>query len=224
MMHQDEGWRLRQPADPGKVVSAKAGCGCCKDGKPYGPIASPPRCLKEDTVATLIVLDRPSNWHIPYFAMGARYSFENKATPLDLDTDLTKIVGRRYADWVRDRQSGGAIRLLVTRNYLPPQTAVYAHWLSFRERPLANNFLNAFPRYRLEEWLDKLRRKREALEEKVEQRLTRRGYDLSRIGAEERRTVAQRFIDAHDKIRDLVLFQRQLETVGRLALEWSAQI
>jgi len=175
-------------------------------------------------VATLIILDRPSNWHIPYFAMGARYSFENQATPLDLDTNLTKIVGRRCADWVRDREGGGAISLLETRNYLPPQTAMYAHWLSFRERPLADNFLNAFPRYRLEEWFEKLRREREALEEKVEQRVRRRGYDLSRIGAEQRRTVAQRFIDTHDKIGDLVRLQRQLETIGRLAQEWSAQI
>jgi hypothetical protein len=63
---------------------------------------------------------------------------------------------------------------------------MYAYWLSFRERPLADDFLNAFPRYRLEKWLEKLRRERHALEDKVEKRLRRRAYDLSRIGAEQR--------------------------------------
>jgi hypothetical protein len=180
--------------------------------------------LKEETVVTLIILDRPSNWNIPYFAMGVRYSFENRATRLDIDTNLTKIVGRRCADWVRDRQGDGAIRLLSTRNYVPPKTAVYAHWLSFRESPLADDFLNAFPRYRIEEWIEKLRWEREVLEKKVEQRLKRRGYDLSRIGEEQRRTVAQRFVEAQDKIGDLALFQRQLETVGKLPQAWCTQI
>jgi hypothetical protein len=112
----------------------------------------------------------------------------------------------------------------LTRNYVPPKTAMYAHWLSFCEGPLADDFLNAFPRYRLEERIEKLRREREVLEKKVEQRLRRRGYDLSRIGKEQRRSVAQRFVDAHDKIRDLASFQRQLETVGQLPKAWCAQI
>lgn len=103
-------------------------------------------------MATLIIIDRPKNLNIPYFAMGSRLSFENWAAPLDLDAKLAKIVGRRCTDWVRDRQGGGAIRLLETRNYLPPKTAVYVNWLSFHEKSLADDFLNVFPRYRLEQW------------------------------------------------------------------------
>lgn len=171
-------------------------------------------------MATLIIVDRPKNLNIPYFAMGSRLSFENRAAPLDLDAELAKIVGRRCTDWVRDRQGGGAIRLLETRNYLPPKTAVYVNWLSFHEKSLADDFLNVFPRYRLDQWVEKLRREREDLEKKVELRVRRRGYDLSRIGAEQRRTVAQRFIDAHDKIRDLEFFQQQLETASQLAQAW----
>lgn len=66
----------------------------------------------------------------------------------------------------------------------------------------------------------KLRRECQDLEKKVEERVRRRGYDLRRIGAQQRRTVAQRFIDAHDKIRDLEFFQQQLETAGQLAQAW----
>jgi hypothetical protein len=92
------------------------------------------------------------------------------------------------------------------------------------EKPLADDFLDAFPRYRLEERLEKLRRERQGLEEKVEQRVRRRGFDLSRVGAEQRRTVAQRFVEAHDKIRDFACYQQDLETAGRLAQEWCAQV
>jgi hypothetical protein len=171
-------------------------------------------------MATLIILDRPKNLSIPYFAMGSRLSFENRAAPLDLNTELARIVGRRCTDWVRDRQVGGAIRLLVTRNYLPPKTAVYVSWLSFHENSLADDFLNVFPLYRFDQWVERLRREREGLEQKLELRVKRRGYDLSRIGAEQRRTVAQRFVDAHDKISDLEFFQQQLETASRLAQAW----
>jgi hypothetical protein len=83
---------------------------------------------------------------------------------------------------------------------------------------------SSMSRYRLEERLERLRREREVLEEKVEQRVRRRGFDLSRIGAEQRRTVAQRFVEAHDKIRDLACYQQDLETAGRLAQEWRAQV
>lgn len=175
-------------------------------------------------MAAFIILDRPKRTHIPYFAMGIPWSFENTLSHLVIDSDLTKIVGRRCSDWLSANKGDDSIKLLSTRNYIAPREAFYLHWLHINEDSLAERFLNAFPKYRLEQRIEKLRLEREALEEKVEQRINRKGYDLFQIAADQRWIVAKRFVEAQDEINDLRRYQRDLETAAPLVAEWCAKL
>jgi hypothetical protein len=173
-------------------------------------------------MATLIILDRPTDLHIPYFAMGHPFSYHNGAVPLDIDTDLNEkqLVGRRCADWIRAYRGEDEIRLTSTRNYIEPRTALYVNWLLFREECLGNEFLNAFPRYQIERRIESLRRERQVLVDKLEQRMRRGGYDLSRLDEKHRWTIARRYIETHDKIVDLERHERSLDIAQSLAREW----
>ena len=44
-----------------------------------------------------------------------------------------KVGGRRCAAWLKAKNDQENIRLVETRNYVPPQTAFYAHWLLFEK-------------------------------------------------------------------------------------------
>jgi hypothetical protein len=79
-----------------------------------------------------------------------------------------------------------AIRVVATRNYIEPRTALYVNWLLFRDDALATQFLDAFPRYQFAKMIEKLRRERQLLTEWLEQRLKRGGFDLSRIAEDHR--------------------------------------
>jgi hypothetical protein len=86
-------------------------------------------------MATLIILDRPDVRHVPYFAMGVPWALEDRAVDIDIDADLDqdKIVGPRCADWITAHRGEDAIRMVATRNYIKPQTALYVNWLLFRD-------------------------------------------------------------------------------------------
>jgi hypothetical protein len=71
------------------------------------------------------------------------------------------------------RQSG-------CRDYIKPQTALYTNWLVFRNEPLATHFLKAFPQYNLEKKIEGLQHERQLLAGRVQQRLKRSRFDLSR--------------------------------------------
>jgi hypothetical protein len=169
-------------------------------------------------MATLIILDRPDPRHIPYFAMGVLSSLEDRA--VDIDIRHTRIVGRRCLDWVRTHRNDDAIRLLATRNYIKPQTALYVNWLRFRDEALATEFLDAFPKYKFEKRIETLRRERQLLTERLEQRLQRGGFDLSQIAEDHRWTVAARYVEMHDKIADLDRHERWLERANGLGDNW----
>jgi hypothetical protein len=94
------------------------------------------------------------------------------------------------------------------------------NWLLFRDDALATEFLVAFPQYQFEKRIGKLRRERQLLAERLEQRLRRGGFDLSRIQEGHRWTVATRYVEAHDKIADLHRHERWLETANGLGNDW----
>jgi hypothetical protein len=170
-------------------------------------------------MATLIILDRPDSRHIPWFAMGVPASLEDRAVNLDIEAGR-EVVGRRCADWIRAHRRDNAIRLVATRNYIEPRTALYVNWLLFRDDTLATQFLEAFPKYQFEKRIERLRRERQLLTERLEQRLRRGGFDLSRIADNDRWTVATRYVEAHDKIADLHRHQKWLETANGLGNDW----
>ena len=86
-------------------------------------------------MATLIILDRPDPRHIPWFAMGVPWSLEDRATDIDLEAGPheTRIVERRCLDWIRAHRGDSAIRLVATRNFVQPRTALHVNWLLFRD-------------------------------------------------------------------------------------------
>jgi|SRR5208337_836161 len=173
-------------------------------------------------MATLVILDCPDARHIPWFAMGVSLALEDRAVDLDIETGLhqNRLVGRRCADWIRAHRGDNVIRLAATRNFIEPRTALYVHWLLFRDEALATEFLEVFPRYQFEERIERIRRERQLLTELLEQRLKRGGFDLSRIAANDRWTVATRYVEAHDKIAELDRHERWLESADGLANDW----
>jgi hypothetical protein len=176
----------------------------------------------EEVMATLIILDRPDARHIPWFAMAVPSSLEDRATDADIEAGLDHdgIVGQRCLDWIRAHRGDNAIRFMATRNFVEPRTALYVNWLLFRDDALATAFLAAFPRYQFDKRIEQLRRKRQSLTERLEQRLKRGGFDLSQFPEDHRWTIATRYVEAHDKIADLHRHETWLETANRLGARW----
>jgi hypothetical protein len=173
-------------------------------------------------MATLIILNRPDARHIPWFAMGVRSALEDRAVDIEIEIGLQQngLVGRRCADWIRAHRSDNAIGLVATRNYIKPQTALYVNWLLFRDEPLATEFLNAFPRYQFDKRIERIRRERQLLTGRLEQRLKRGGFDLSRVQEDQRWTVATRYVETRDRITDLHRHERWLENTNGLGNDW----
>jgi hypothetical protein len=169
-------------------------------------------------MATLMILDRPDARHIPWFAMGVPLALEHRAVDIDIETGLRQngLVGRRCLDWIRAHRGDDTIRLVATRNFIRPRTALYVHWLLCRDDTVATEFLEAFPQYQIEKRIEKLRRERKLLNERLEQRLKRGAFDLSRVREDHRCIVAMRYVEVHDRIADLHRHERWLETANAL--------
>jgi hypothetical protein len=152
-------------------------------------------------------------------------SRENRVARLNLDAELSKLVGRRCAAWLKAQKDHEKIRMVETRNYVPRQTAFYATWLLFENEALALEFLEAFPHYRLGARLAKITEEREALAAELDRRLVRRDFDLSRVGDEQQRTnFARRYFETTDKLRQLDEDFRLLETAKGLGTEWQDKL
>ena len=85
----------------------------------------------------------------------------------------------------------------------------------------SEEFLEAFPHYRLDERLAKIDEEREALAADLDRRRNRRDFDLSRVGDEQQReNLARRYVETTDKLRQLGTQFRLLETAKGLGSEW----
>jgi hypothetical protein len=109
------------------------------------------------------------------------------------------------------------IDLISTRNYRHPKTAVYVHWLVFRDPALAESFLAAWPRYSSGEQIENLRTEREMLAAKIDRRLKTGTFDLSRLPEQDRLPVARRYIELHEKLCEL---DQQVSLIAR-STGWS---
>jgi len=154
----------------------------------------------------LILLGTPRDLYIPYFAMPAPSSRENRVARLNLDAELSKLAGRRCAAWLKVQKDREKIRLVETRNYIPRQTAFYAQWLLFEKEPAFLEFLDA-------------------LAAELDRRLVRRDFDLSDVGGEQqRRNLARRYVEATDKLHQLDAQFHLLETAKVLGTEWQDKL
>jgi hypothetical protein len=172
-------------------------------------------------MTSLVLLDRPEYLNIPYFEMAVPSSRENRFARLNLNS-LPKMVGRRCAAWLTEHRD--KIDLISTRNYLHPKTAVYAHWLAFRDPALPESFLAVWPRYNSEEQIENLRTERERLAATIDRRLTTGSFDLSRLPEQDRLAVARRYIELHEKLCELDRHIRDLELAAEFAEQWAKQV
>ena len=172
----------------------------------------------------LVLLGTPRDLNIPYFAMGAPSSRENGVVRLGI-VGLEKLAGRRCAAWVKSQKDRDKIGLVETRNYIPLKTAFYATWLVFQDQSASEKFLEAFPYLRLDERISKITEEREALVADLDRRRHRRDFDLSRVGDEQQRTnLARRYVEATDKLHQLDVQFRLLETAKELVPEWQDKL
>ncbi len=167
-----------------------------------------------------VLVDGPKYLNIPYFEMPDPTSREDQCTPLDL-MQLPKLVGRRCAAWVTECCS--TVRLVRTRNYLPPKTSVHAHWLAFEARSIAEEFVVAFPRYDLEARVNALNAERDVAVEKIERRLSTGKFDLSRLPEQDRLPVARRYIELADELLETEQRIKDLQLAGVLAIQWAGK-
>jgi hypothetical protein len=167
-----------------------------------------PSSTQEAGMTVLVLISRPKSLHIMIQALAAPSSRESGWRFGRIDT--TRL-GTRARQWLLAARQQHDVRLVHTRNYIPRQTAFYADWLVFRDDELAAQFLTAFPRFQIPHRREKLRQDRQTIATRMEERLRRGGFDLGRHPAEQRRTIADRFVELDDKLRDIDDHCRTLE-------------
>ena len=152
-------------------------------------------------------------------------SRENEIARLNIDSDLIKLVGRRCAEWIKARLEHDKIELVQTRDYVPQRTAFYSKWLLFRDEAAVAGFLDAWPRYSLDERLRKIDEERVALASTLERRLKRGDFDLGRVGDDrQRENLAHRYVETAKTLCDLRSQLSLLETARVLAKKWQAAL
>jgi len=96
-----------------------------------------------------IALKTPEELNIPYFALPVPSSREDR---IDRTTSSmhSRYLSRAQRAWLRANGLTESARVISTRNYDPPKTAVYVDWLVFFTEESAEAFLTAFPSFRPE--------------------------------------------------------------------------
>ena len=169
---------------------------------------------------SLVHVGRPETRHIMALAMGVPAIRESRWGYCPMDDRLSRVVGGHASRWILARRGDRDIQLIWTRNYVARQTNLHAHWLLFQTPELADEFLRSSPRFNVGTRLERLEHERRELAEKVEARLRRGGFDLSKIAPEQRWAVAHRFIKAEDKLKDLARHCEHLKIADGLRKEW----
>ena len=173
---------------------------------------------------SLILVGRPETRHIMVLAMAAPAIRERQWGDYPLDDSLSRIVSGHVSRWILARRGEQDIEVIWTRNYVARQTNLYAKWLLFRNPDFAEEFLRSFPRLNVQKHIERLEHDRQELAGKVEARLRRGGFDLGKIPPEQRRAVAQRYVEADDKLRDMSCQVEQLKLAASLREEWATGI
>jgi hypothetical protein len=171
----------------------------------------------------LVLLGTPRELHIPYFAMAVPRSRESYVERLNIEVDLVGLVGRRCASWIKSRQEN--VELIATRNYLFPRTAIYTKWLLFKDETTVADFLNSYPKYRLDNRLKAIGAERRALAIKLQERLRRGDFDLGRVGDEQQReNLARRYVETADTLRVLSSQLSLVDMARQLAERWQNEL
>ena len=172
-------------------------------------------------MTSLVLIGRPNSLHIMAQAMVAPSARESWWGYGKLETAQ---LGARCVQWILANAKAHVIRWVQTRNCVPKQTAFYAEWMLFQEDELALQFVTAFPRFQIPIRLQGLQRDRRTIATRLEERLHRGGFDIGKHPPEQRRAIAQRFIEFDDKPRDIDEHCCALELAEQLSGEWTARL
>jgi hypothetical protein len=150
--------------------------------------------------------------NIPYFAMPVERK-DNRASATDDKTTITKTIGGNTYRWLNATpEYRNAWRLIQTREFVPPKTAVYCTWLLFANDELEQRFLDQFPGMSIVVRTQMLSQKLDDLRASLEKGLLAGGYDLSKSAPKSRVAVARAYIEKHEQIEKL---QSELDGVLR---------
>jgi hypothetical protein len=93
-----------------------------------------------------IALNTPEELNIPYFALPVPSSRENRIDRT-ISSTHSKYLSHAQRTWLRANGLTKSTRIVSTRNYDPPKTAVYVDWLVFDAEQWADVFLELFPSF-----------------------------------------------------------------------------
>jgi hypothetical protein len=170
----------------------------------------------------LVLIGKPQSLNIPYFAMPSSSSRETCwFYPNKKSKPLSEILGGNAYRWIVEKKKNHDIRRICTRNYIPIKTAFYANWLVFKENTDALGFMDKFPQYRTNKFLEKIENDLTDLTKQVDEKIIRKAYDISCYPVEQRRAAAFRYIKFDDQIRELKENIEFLHIAERFRVEWT---
>lgn len=160
----------------------------------------------------MIPIGTMSETHIPYFAMSAEPRDSRASAATDKDK-LRKALGGHAYKWLSENaEYDDAWRLVMTREFVPPRSAVYCTWLLFKNDDLEQRFVANFPKMTSEVRAQRLSTNLEASRASLDKGLLTGGYDLSKSAPKSRVAVARAYIEKHEQIEKL---QSELDGVLR---------
>ena len=153
-----------------------------------------------------------SETNIPYFAMSVETT-DSLASGITDNERIRKALGGHAYKWLTENaEYHGAWRLVMTREFVPPKSAVYCTWLLFSNDELEQKFVAKFPNLTSEVRIQRLSKDLEGFRASLEKGLLTGGYDLSKSAPKSRVAVARAYIDKHEQIEKL---QSELDGVLR---------
>jgi hypothetical protein len=164
----------------------------------------------------MIPIGTMSESFIPYFAMSVEPRDSRASAVTDKDK-IRKALGGHAYKWLSENvEFQGGWRLLMTRDFVPPRSAVYRTWLLFENDDLEQKFVATFPNLTTEVRLQRLSKNLEQSRASLDKGLLAGGYDLSKSAPESRVAVARAYIEKHEQIAKL---QSELDGVLRQVQE-----
>lgn len=130
-------------------------------------------------------------------------------------------VGRQAVRWLRERWEAEKLQLIGTRNYVATLTLLYANWLFFPDDAIANEFLNVFPQFMFLNRWEQVEQMRSELTAKMEQRLARGGFDLSKHPVAQRRAIADHFSEMDHQVEHFNERLADLKLAESLREDWT---
>ena len=126
----------------------------------------------------MIPIGTESEANIPYFAMSVEPR-DSRASSVTDKNKMRKALGGHAYKWLSENaEYDDAWRLVMTRDFVPPRSAVYRTWLLFKNDALEQKFVAKFPNMTSEVRIQRLSKDLEHSRASLDKGLLSGGYDL----------------------------------------------